>query len=249
MVNVFEPMRLGLLLFVCLVMVRPMRTLFHMPIDPACRMARIALSEKGLVTRFREVQPWTENPQFIAHNPAATIPVLIDEPPTGGEHSISPISAIFEYLDDAYGSPSLYPGTSAGRAETRRLVHWFTDKFEADVTVLTVRERIDKRLRRAGQPDYDKLKAGLNALSWHMDYAAWLLEQRNWLAGEKPTAADFAAAAQLSCLDYIDAVPWEKFTAVKDWYARIKSRPGFQPLLADRIEGLPPPPHYDDVDF
>ena len=35
----------------------------------------------------------------------------------------------------------------------------------------------------------------------------------------------------------------------KDWYARVKSRPGFRPLLADRVSGVTPPTHYADLDF
>jgi glutathione S-transferase len=44
-------------------------------------------------------------------------------------------------------------------------------------------------------------------------------------------------------------VDWALNDATKEWYARIKSRPSFRPLLADRISGLAPPAHYDDLDF
>lgn len=226
-----------------------MRRLLQTPFDPASRLARLVLSEKGLVAQHVETPPWEENQDLLQHNPAGTIPVLIDTPPTGGEHAISPILVIIDYLDEAYSNTPSLPGTSAARAETRRLCDWFTHKFETEVTTLTVRERIDKRLRRRGQPDYEYLKQGLSALSWHMDYMTWLLEQRSWLAGEQRSAADFAAAAQISSLDYIDAISWDKFPVVKEWYARLKSRPSFRPLLNDRIEGLPPPAHYDDPDF
>jgi len=50
-------------------------------------------------------------------------------------------------------------------------------------------------------------------------------------------------------MDYLAAVPWEDHPATKDWYARIKSRPSFQGLLADNIPGLSPPKHYADLDF
>ena len=220
-----------------------------MPLDPASRLARIILSEKGLVAQFVEYPPWEGDAELMRQNPAGTIPVLVDTPPTGGEHVITPINAIIEYLDEAYRDGATLPGTSTGRAETRRLCAWFLEKFEAEVTTLTLRERVDKRLRRRGQPDYEFLKHGLDALSWHLDYVTWLLEKRTWIAGEKISAADFAAAAQLSSLDYIDAVAWEKFPVVKEWYARLKSRPSFRPLLNDRIQGLPPPAHYDDLDF
>ena len=78
---------------------------------------------------------------------------------------------------------------------------------------------------------------------------AWLLERRRWLAGDIMTLADFSAAAQLSCLDYLSDVDWNRSVAVKDWYAKIKSRPAFRNILADQVPGFPPPRHYNDLDF
>ena len=227
-----------------------MRTLLHMPLDPASRMIRIILAEKGLPAQLVEKRPWDDSDGALAAvNPAGTIPVLVDEPPTGGELSICPTITIVEYLEDAYPNDSLMPSTSAARAETRRLTQWFMEKFDAEVADNTLRERIDKRLMRRGQPDYERLKIGADALAWHLDYAAWLLDQRTWFAGERYTVADIAAAAQFSCLDYLDLVPWDKFPPVKDWYARIKSRPSLRPVLRDRMDGVPPPAHYDNPDF
>lgn len=226
-----------------------MRTLLHLPLDPASRMVRIALAEKGLPAQLTEVRPWEEAATLAAVNPAGELPVLTDSAPTRDMVNVAPATVILEYLEDAYPTMALYPSTSAARAETRRLCAWFTGKFESEVISLIVRERIDKRLMRRGQPDYDVIKAGSEALAWHMDYFAWLFEQRSWFAGERFTAADLAGAAYLSVLDYVDAIAWDKFPAVKDWYARVKSRPSMRPLLRDRIEGLPPPRHYDDLDF
>jgi len=84
---------------------------------------------------------------------------------------------------------------------------------------------------------------------YHLDYMAALLDQRRWLAGNDMSLADFAAAAQLSCLDYISDVDWNRSEVVKDWYAKIKSRPAFRSLLADQVSGFPPPRHYADLDF
>ena len=77
----------------------------------------------------------------------------------------------------------------------------------------------------------------------------WLLDNRRWLAGDAMTLADFAAAAHLSSLDYISDVDWNRSAAVKDWYAKIKSRPAFRSILADTVPGFIPPRHYADLDF
>ena len=226
-----------------------MRTLYHMPLDPGSRIVRVILAEKGLPVRLVETRPWEDDSPLAAANPARKTPVLLDAPPTGGDLAVSPVSAIVEYLDEAYMGTPVLPGASAARAETRRLCAWFENKFDYEVNDFTLRERIDKRLMRCGAADYEKLKQGAEALAWHLDYLSWLLDQRSWLAGERFSAADIAGAAHLSALDYIDAVPWHKFPSVKEWYARIKSRPSLRPVLRDRIDGLPPPAHYDDPDF
>ena len=75
------------------------------------------------------------------------------------------------------------------------------------------------------------------------------MTRRNWLGGKQFSMADISAAAHLSCLDYINDVPWEDYPEAKSWYSRIKSRPSLRSLLADRIPGVPPPKHYANLDF
>ncbi|MEO9191679.1 MAG: glutathione S-transferase family protein, partial [Acetobacteraceae bacterium] len=69
------------------------------------------------------------------------------------------------------------------------------------------------------------------------------------LAGASISLADFAAAAHFSALDYIGDVDWTVAPAAKEWYARMKSRPSFRGVLADRVPGVTPPEHYADLDF
>ncbi len=106
-----------------------------------------------------------------------------------------------------------------------------------------------KKVKGGGYPDSARVKAGLKNIAIHLDYISYLLERNECLAGPQLTLADYAAAAHLSCLDYIDVVDWSSAPIVKDWYARIKSRPSFRSLLADRLPGMRPPDHYDDLDF
>jgi glutathione S-transferase len=61
--------------------------------------------------------------------------------------------------------------------------------------------------------------------------------------------ADLAAAGHLSSIDYLGEIPWEAYPAAKAWYARLKSRPSFRSLLADRTPGIVPAPVYADLDF
>jgi glutathione S-transferase len=162
---------------------------------------------------------------------------------------LSESQAICEYLEEAYPSPPLMPRDIDTRYEVRRLCAWFDDKFHSEVTSKLLYERVHKKLMGQGYPDSKNVKSGASRIKYHIDYLGWLLEQRRWLAGDMMTLADFSAAAHLSCLDYISDVDWNRNPAVKDWYAKIKSRPSFRPLLSDQIPGFPQPAHYADLDF
>ncbi len=223
-----------------------MRTLHHQWLDPFSRKIRIVLAEKKLAFEMVAENAWEETPDLAALNPACDVPVLVE--PNGAVLSDS--TAIAEYLDECHLEPPLLGSDLLIRAEVRRLVGWFDVKFNRDVTITLVGEKLFKRqIGIPGGPDSKLLRIGYGAIRENLDYIGWLIERRKWLAGETFSLADITAAAHLSCVDYIGDVPWDDFPAAKDWYARIKSRPSFRPLLSDHLPGIPPPRHYADLDF
>ena len=218
--------------------------LYHVPLSPFCRKVRLVLAEKRLEVDLVEERYWERDPDFLRRNPAGKVPVLRIDGLT-----LSESAAICEYLDETYPSPALMPGNPRERAEVRRLVGWFDDSFFREVTVNVLYERVNKKITKSGYPDSKNVKLGLQRIKQHLDYMTELLDHRRWLAGDVMTLADFAAAAHLSCLDYTSDVDWNRSAAVKDWYAKIKSRPAFRGLLADQVAGFIPPAHYADLDF
>jgi glutathione S-transferase len=114
-------------------------------------------------------------------------------------------------------------------------------------------ERILKRRMTAeqggGSPEPNAIRAALSNIRYHLDYISWLVRTRHWLAGDRLSYADFAAAAHLSAIDYLGDVPWSQDEAAKSWYARVKSRPSFRPLLSDTFPGVVPSKTYADLDF
>ena len=221
-----------------------MATLYHVPLSPFCRKVRLSLAEKKIECELIEERYWEQDPDFLRRNPAGKVPVLKIDGMT-----LSESSAICEYLEETRPDVSLMPKDAVGRYEVRRLVSWFDDKFHAEVTSNLVYERVNKKIMKQGYPDSKAVKTGAQKIKYHLDYMAWLLDQRRWLAGDVMTLADFAAAAHLSSLDYISDVDWNRSDVVKDWYAKIKSRPAFRNILADQVPGFPPPAHYADLDF
>jgi len=222
-----------------------MRRLHHLPLSPFCRKVRLALAEKRIEVELVEEAPWQREMDFLRLNPAARVPVFVDDDGT----VIADSAAIIEYLEETRPERPLLPKTPAARAETRRLVAWFDDKMQSEVTSNLVEERVMKKMRGGGHPESGRIRAGSRNMRAHLDYIGWLVDQRKWLAGEDLTIADFAAAAHLSCLDYIGDVNWADSPSAKDWYARIKSRPAFRSILSDHLSGFPPPAHYADLDF
>jgi glutathione S-transferase len=156
---------------------------------------------------------------------------------------------ILAFIEEVFAERALLPAPPHERAEARRLVDWFGAKFDREVTQNLVGEKIMKRLLRTGEPDTGAIRAGHANIHVHLDYIGWLVERRNWLAGDAFTLADIAAGAHLSALDYINEVPWDDHQPAREWYARLKSRPSFRAILADHVPGVPPPQHYADPDF
>jgi glutathione S-transferase len=230
-----------------------MLTLLHHPFCPHSRYIRLALAEHRLNPRLVEERVWDRRAEFLALNPAGTTPVLVEEgcPPVPGA------SVIAEYLDETRG-PELFenrllPIDPGARVEVRRLACWFNDKFHAEVSGPLVNERFYKRHMRieqgGGPPDSDAIRAARANVRYHLAYIGWLVRSRDWLAGDRLTYADLAAAGHLSAIDYLGDVPWSEDEAAKNWYARIKSRPSFRPILAETWPGLPASESYADLDF
>ncbi|WP_304165757.1 glutathione S-transferase family protein [Phenylobacterium aquaticum] len=220
------------------------RTLFHFPLDPASRQVRLALGEKRLAFTEQAVRYWERPAELVALNPSGLTPVMVE-----GDLVLCESRAILDHLEETYPEPPLLGREASERAEARRLLQWFDRKFDYEVGGFLLHEKMEKRLLGLGAPDLASLRQGREALRSHLVYIESLIGQRDWLAGQRLSMADFAAAAHLSVIDYFGDVPWNDFTGVKTWYMKLKSRPAFRPLLADRWPGLAPAPHYDDLDF
>ena len=222
-----------------------MRILYHLWLSPFCRKVRIALMEKKLDFELRAENTWERRQEFLALNPAGEVPVLVESDGT----ALSGSDAICEFLDEVHPEPPLLGRQALGRAEVRRLVHWFDGKFDAEVTEALVGEKIMKRFLGRGAPNSQTVRAGHTNIHHHLDYIGYLTERRKWLAGDNFSYADIAAAAHLSTVDYLGDVPWKQHEEAKDWYARVKSRPSFRALLEDNIPGAPPQKQYANLDF
>lgn len=229
--------------------------LTHYKLCPRSRSVRLALGELGLEVLLTDENPWEWRPGFLARNPSGELPILDLE----NGLTVCGAYAISEYIGEetntgaaatASRRTELFPGYREERAEVRRLVDWFHGKFDREVSRDLLNEKVYQSMRpEAAAPNIDVLRAVRTNLRYHLSYVSFLADTRRWLAGDELSFADLAAAGHVSVVDYLGEVPWNDYPPAKTWYQRIKSRPSFRALLADRVPGTPPPQAYADLDF
>jgi len=219
--------------------------LYQFPLCPFSRKVRLLLSEKGIGYELWRENPWEGRDEFFAMNPAGCTPVLHD--PERGT-TLSDSRAICEYFEETVEKSPLISGTAIQRAEIRRLIALFDESYYGDVTGPLLYERMKKRLIMRQSPDSRILREAMRLAHDHLYYIDYLIDNRPWLAGSTMTLADLTAAAQISVADYLGGIDWSNHEQARGWYAVIKSRPSFRPLLSERMEVIQPPDHYAEVD-
>ena len=218
--------------------------LIHHTTSPFARKIRLQMSEKRMLFILKDEEPWRLSADLYRLNPAGTLPVFLNDGSVIVGHY-----AISEYLEETIKDVPLIFGSSVQRADIRRMIDWFDDKFYREVYRYIVMEKVHKRFSSGQAPDSKILKMGLNNLGYHLEYVEWLLEKHQYLAGEDMSLADLTAAAHFSIIDYLGDIPWDEFAASKLWYSKLKSRPSFKDLLKDTIRGILPSKNYTNLDF
>ncbi len=220
--------------------------LHQFPLCPFSRKVRLLLGEKGVGYELVRENPWERRDEFLDLNPAGETPVMVE---IDKSITLTHSAAICEYFEETVDKAPMISGTAQNRAEIRRLTSWFDEQFYQQVVAPLLHERMEKRIVQRAAPDAGVLRQAMKTANQLMDYVDWLLDHRNWLAGPSLSLADLSAAAHLSVADYLGGIDWRSHEQTKSWYAGLKSRPSFRPLLSERMEVITPPAHYDKVDF
>jgi glutathione S-transferase len=226
-----------------------MYRLYHHPVCPFSRKVRVHLAAKEIGFELIQENFWERRKEFIAMNPAGTIPVLFDN---SNATMVSDSSVIIEYIEEKHSgeSKSFLGKDLTERAEVRRLQYWFDQKFYDEVSKYVLAERYFNRyLPGVNSPSSEILRVARRNLNIHLSYVEYLLESRKYLAGDHITVADFAAACHISVLDYFGDINWHHYLPAKDWYSLIKSHKIFGEVLKDRIANVNPPEWYSKLDF
>ncbi len=126
-----------------------MATLHHYPLCPHSRFIRLVLGEFGLDAALVEERVWERRREFLEMNPAGTTPVFRED----SGLAVPGAGPIAEYLDETRGlalaERRLLPEGPGQRVEVRRLLDWFSIKFNEEITAPLVLEKVMKRFMGA----------------------------------------------------------------------------------------------------
>lgn len=227
--------------------------MYSSPFCPFSRKVIFFLDERGIDYQLTDVKYWLRDKDFVKLNQASETPVLKN---MQTQEVICDSFLICNYIDeveaneDELGYFNFLGNGLPEKYEIQRLHMWFDKKFYNEVSKHFIEEIFLNYVRGNKTTDMEKINIVLQNLDKHILYIEYLLSKRKWLACESFSVADMAAATQLSILDYMGYIDWNKYRKLKDWYIIIKSKQGFKKILYDtKIVGFKPSACYTELDF
>ena len=199
--------------------------LYSGPLSLFARKVEIALNEKGIafervMVPFSQAQGYSpKHPAVLAANPKGQVPVLVD-----GDLTLFDSTLIFEYLEDAYPSPPLYPADPRARARCRLL------ELTADEIMVPLAVRLGYRTEPpAKDPERQAAREaeGRRADAAIFDRFGTLadgLEGRDYFCGGF-TVADIALFMAVLFSQRLGGPRLGAHPALARWYERVGSRP------------------------
>jgi len=218
----------------------PMMKIYDWFDGPYPARVRIALAEKGLLSRieFVSVNLWTgehKQPEFLAINYSGTLPVLELKDGT----LIAECTAITQYLDVLDGNPTLTGQTPVERG----LIHMMTKRAEIEFL-----DAVSVYFHHAtpglgphvelyqnaewGERMRDKAIRG-------MRYFDSVLKQQPFVAGESFSMADIAVLGGMIFASLVKLPVPDECEALRAWHVRMQERPSVQAWRAMVEQGAP----------
>lgn len=158
-------------------------------------------------------------PPFIARNPNGMVPVLEDRAETLWESN-----AIMCRLAQSAGS-DFWP--SDGRQiDVMRWMFWSSEHFSRYTSRLYF-ENLVKKIFGLGAPNATAVDDAKRYVRQYGQVLDDHLRGRNFLVGERPTAADFAVGAGLPYVERA-SIPLEGFSEIARWKANLEALPAWR---------------------
>lgn len=200
------------------------------------RKVEIALAEKGIPVErefvaFTQERGYTpKHPAVLAHNPKGQVPVLVD-----GDLALFDSSVIFEYLEELYPEPPLYPATPQERARCRLL------ELDADEILFAP---VRQLLFRTEPPHPDAAKHAANvaagkeaetAIAARFAGLDGQLQGRDFFCGSL-SVADIGLFMTVLFTQRLAGPALDPHPHLAAWYRRLLARPTFARIAAEIAE-------------
>jgi len=181
----------------------------------ACAEIELPFKREEWGAGFRPPQ----EPEFLALNPNAMVPVIQD-----GDFTLWESNAIIRYLATRYGEPALYPTDARARAKVDQWVDWQA----ADLNRSWSYAFMALVRHSPAHQDADALAVGCAEWARHMR----ILEQQLAATGAYVTGPSFCLADIVLGLSvnrwFETPLEHPHLPAVRDYYERLSSRAGFR---------------------
>lgn len=208
-----------------------MRKVHGVGVSPFVRKVRVALAEKGLDYELDPVVPFSPTPEFKKISPLGKIPVYQED-----DYYLPDSSAILDYLDAKYPSPSLFPKDARDRGRAVFLEEYADGGISAKGTAAIFFQRVVGP-RFLGQPtDEAAVSKAINEdMPLMQDYLeAQLASGGDFLVANQLSVADIAVTSQFVNLSHaqytVDAARWPKLAA---YLGKMFARPSFAGLITE----------------
>ncbi|MDR2526391.1 MAG: glutathione S-transferase family protein [Rickettsiales bacterium] len=213
--------------------------LYHYTLCPFSRKIRFLLEELKIKYVKKEIEFWKDDKIFEV-NITPECPVLHIEK---NNVFIQDSYLISEYLIDIANRSDLYGDEPL---KVKRLTMLSDKNFYNDVTGLFLYEKIYNHL---GKVNCDNIEIARKNMKKYLLIIEKLLSKSEFVAGDYFTISDISISTQISTIDFLGEINFNKYPEIKRWYLLIKSKPSFDAILQDKNILIRPPHNYTKVDF
>jgi glutathione S-transferase len=197
--------------------------LYTNPISSNARRVTMAADHLGIKLDLIEINLGSaaDRRRLAEVNDNGKIPVLVDD-----GFVLSESCAIMQYLADSKPGQTIYPQELLARADVNRWMFWACQHFAPAVSVI-VWENVWKKIVEGVDPDPVELARGAADLAQAAGVLDQHLAQRQWLAGEGVTLADYAVAAPLMYKERA-RLPLDDYPHLLAWFERVHDLPAWR---------------------
>ncbi len=155
--------------------------LYRAPYSTNVERVALALAHKGLDAESVVID-YSDRSKVIEVSGQGLVPVIVDD----GEVVVDS-TEIMRHLERRHPDPPLFPSDPARSAEIDVFLEWFNEVYKAAPNA------IEELLEQGHSPDGEEIAAEAERMRAHLDLFERLLAGGDYLMGEGPSAADFAA--------------------------------------------------------